>query len=256
MPYTLRKAPKKDAYWVVNKETGRHLSKDPLPKERAKAQMRAVYRAERMEGGLRLGDIFGPKPIFEGIRKMTGGGAEEIRAQRRAQFGTPTALSGEERQQAISRAAVGRVQDDLRRLEAQQTFQEATRGEAEAMADARRKALQPDIGMRVLEEFTRAGDIAKSIADLPGMELTPAAKALSTAYGVARKFMPGPEELQAKREERARMLEGFEARQQQGKEYEKRTAGDVETLRQRLGLRNQRLGDVSGGKQCRCGGYF
>lgn len=50
MPYKLRKAPKSkwgdDAYWVINKETGEHKSKDPLPKERAKAQMRALYAAE------------------------------------------------------------------------------------------------------------------------------------------------------------------------------------------------------------------
>jgi DNA adenine methylase len=52
MPYKLRKAPKKDAYWVVNKETGKKHSKDPLPKERAEAQMRALYASESKEGGM------------------------------------------------------------------------------------------------------------------------------------------------------------------------------------------------------------
>lgn len=46
MPYKLRKAPKKDLYWVVNKEDGRKFSKEPLPKEDAKAQMRALYARE------------------------------------------------------------------------------------------------------------------------------------------------------------------------------------------------------------------
>jgi hypothetical protein len=52
MPYKLRKAPKKDLYWVVNKETGKKYSKDPLPKEKAKAQMGVLYAAEGMEGGV------------------------------------------------------------------------------------------------------------------------------------------------------------------------------------------------------------
>ena len=52
MPYHLRKAPKRDLYWVVNKETGKKHSKEPLPKERALAQMRALYASEDdMKGG-------------------------------------------------------------------------------------------------------------------------------------------------------------------------------------------------------------
>jgi hypothetical protein len=51
MPYKLRKAPKRDLYWVVNKETGKKYSNEALPKERAKAQMRALYAAEKTEGG-------------------------------------------------------------------------------------------------------------------------------------------------------------------------------------------------------------
>lgn len=43
MPYKLRKAPNRDLYWVVNKETGEKYSKEPLPKERAMAQMKALY---------------------------------------------------------------------------------------------------------------------------------------------------------------------------------------------------------------------
>ena len=53
MPYKLRKAPKRDLYWVVGPD-GKHHSKDPLPKERAEAQRRALYANERkMEGGRR-----------------------------------------------------------------------------------------------------------------------------------------------------------------------------------------------------------
>ena len=43
--YTLRKAPKRPAFWVVD-ETGRHYSTNPLPKERARAQQRALYARE------------------------------------------------------------------------------------------------------------------------------------------------------------------------------------------------------------------
>lgn len=52
MPYALRKAPKRDLYWVVTKPTGEKHSKDPLPRARAEAQMRALYAAE---GGYTLG---------------------------------------------------------------------------------------------------------------------------------------------------------------------------------------------------------
>jgi len=44
MPYKLRKAPNRNLYWVVAQD-GRHLSHDPLPRERAMAQMRAAYAA-------------------------------------------------------------------------------------------------------------------------------------------------------------------------------------------------------------------
>ena len=50
MPYVLRKAPKRDLYWVVNKDTKQKYSKDPLPKARAEAQMRALYAQEKKGG--------------------------------------------------------------------------------------------------------------------------------------------------------------------------------------------------------------
>jgi hypothetical protein len=46
MPYTLRKKPLQNLFWVVNKETGRKLSKQALPLKQAEAQMRAVYASE------------------------------------------------------------------------------------------------------------------------------------------------------------------------------------------------------------------
>ena len=51
--YKLRKVPKRELYWVVSKETGKKHSKEPLPLERAKAQMRALYVAMKKEGGVR-----------------------------------------------------------------------------------------------------------------------------------------------------------------------------------------------------------
>jgi hypothetical protein len=44
MPYALRKSGR--GYYVVNKETGRRFSSKPLPKNRAAAQMRALYAVE------------------------------------------------------------------------------------------------------------------------------------------------------------------------------------------------------------------
>lgn len=52
MPYKLRKARGKDLYWVITKATGEKHSNDPLPMERAKAQMRALYANESEKGGI------------------------------------------------------------------------------------------------------------------------------------------------------------------------------------------------------------
>jgi hypothetical protein len=41
MPYELHRVPK--GYYVVTKETNKKHSNKPLPKERAEAQMRALY---------------------------------------------------------------------------------------------------------------------------------------------------------------------------------------------------------------------
>lgn len=45
MPYKLRKAPKRDLYWVVTIETGKKHSKDPIPLSKAKAQMRILEQS-------------------------------------------------------------------------------------------------------------------------------------------------------------------------------------------------------------------
>jgi hypothetical protein len=55
MPYKLRKAPKRDLYWVVG-EDGKKHSKEPIPLERAKAQMRALYASMR-RGGMTFTDF-------------------------------------------------------------------------------------------------------------------------------------------------------------------------------------------------------
>jgi hypothetical protein len=47
MPYTLRKSPGKNMYWVVNKYTGKKYSRKPLSKQVAERQRRAIYASER-----------------------------------------------------------------------------------------------------------------------------------------------------------------------------------------------------------------
>jgi hypothetical protein len=49
MPYKLRKAPNKPLYWVITIETGKKHSKDPIPMEKAKAQLRIL---EGLTGGV------------------------------------------------------------------------------------------------------------------------------------------------------------------------------------------------------------
>jgi hypothetical protein len=49
MPYFLRKKPLHELYWVVNKETGKKYSYEPLDKETAVKQMKALYTKEGLE---------------------------------------------------------------------------------------------------------------------------------------------------------------------------------------------------------------
>jgi hypothetical protein len=50
MPYKLRKAPKRELYWVVTIETGKKHSKEPIPLEKAQAQMRILESALHGQG--------------------------------------------------------------------------------------------------------------------------------------------------------------------------------------------------------------
>lgn len=44
MPFKLRKAPKRDLYWVINTTNGRKFSNDPIPFENAQGQLRILER--------------------------------------------------------------------------------------------------------------------------------------------------------------------------------------------------------------------
>lgn len=46
MPYKLRKVKSKELYYVINSETKKHHSVEPLPKKFAMAQLRALYANE------------------------------------------------------------------------------------------------------------------------------------------------------------------------------------------------------------------
>jgi len=70
MPFRIRKAPKKDLYWVIGPD-GKHHSKDPLPKARAEAQMKALYSAMRREEEAIVPNAKEEKAIE---KKMEGGG--------------------------------------------------------------------------------------------------------------------------------------------------------------------------------------
>ena len=50
MPYSIKKVPGANKYFVVSDASGKHLSNEPMPLERAKKQLAAVniaYAAER-----------------------------------------------------------------------------------------------------------------------------------------------------------------------------------------------------------------
>jgi hypothetical protein len=70
MPYKLRKAPKRDAYWVVGQDGTKH-SKEPLPKAKAEAQMRALYAVWRKGEGMKGGGEMPDKNILQQIAQAS-----------------------------------------------------------------------------------------------------------------------------------------------------------------------------------------
>ena len=46
MPYKLRKAPKRELFWVVNTDTGKKHSIEPIPRDRAQRQMNLLRGIE------------------------------------------------------------------------------------------------------------------------------------------------------------------------------------------------------------------
>ena len=71
MPYKLRKAPKRELYWVVNTDSGKKHSIEPIPRDRAQRQMNLLrgiehgfkptkgYRSPVKGGDVEGGDWFG-----------------------------------------------------------------------------------------------------------------------------------------------------------------------------------------------------
>jgi len=85
MPYKLRKAPKRELYWVVNVETKQKYSKDPIPLNNAKAQMRVLQSAMKNEvrGGMRPAgkQVLDELEAHENRVRMQRGEAQPVPAQ-------------------------------------------------------------------------------------------------------------------------------------------------------------------------------
>jgi hypothetical protein len=90
MPYDLRKSPQKNAYWVVNRESGKKYSRLPIPLSRAEAQRRALYavdsgyvlsrnrsRTRRFSAGESCGTLY--KGSYRQNRSLSGGGRKKTR---------------------------------------------------------------------------------------------------------------------------------------------------------------------------------
>ena len=81
MPYRIRKAPKRNLYWVIGKDGTKH-SNEPLPLERAKRQLTALNIAHAKKSGGAWYDVFNPKKVVNefvnpdsvlrrGVKKVT-----------------------------------------------------------------------------------------------------------------------------------------------------------------------------------------
>jgi hypothetical protein len=94
MPFKLRKVPKKDLYWVVD-DKGKHYSKEGLPKDRAKEQMKALYAAEgrgEMKGkGKDCGCGGGSKDLEAMAEHYSGGGLSKESQKKTKDFLTANA---------------------------------------------------------------------------------------------------------------------------------------------------------------------
>ena len=88
MPYRLRKAPNRNLYWVVGEDGTKH-SKDPIPRERAEAQIRALYASENgskkkeLKGGFRTTGIL--RRYWDELRRLS---PQNLPADHFAQYNT------------------------------------------------------------------------------------------------------------------------------------------------------------------------
>jgi hypothetical protein len=80
MPYALRKAPGKNKYWVVD-ERNKKYSKDPISKEKAEAQRRALYASEN-RGGAAIDEFGNTKglPAVKGHKSVLKNNADFLKA--------------------------------------------------------------------------------------------------------------------------------------------------------------------------------
>jgi hypothetical protein len=98
MPYKLRKARNKPLYWVVTIETGKKHSKDPIPKEKAKAQLRILKSA--LKGGAdqdfdpEMAGLMGEPVQFAPAQANPYAGLFEPRPRRKSKFYNPEEENG------------------------------------------------------------------------------------------------------------------------------------------------------------------
>jgi hypothetical protein len=159
-PFKLRKAPKRELYWVVD-EKGKHFSKEPLPKERATAQLRALYASD-------LGD--------KKVVKRKKGGMRAIRTIK-ASSATPTAQPPTGRTSALR----------------QQRLQMIEKANAYA-AEKERKRLAKEVADAVAKEVSRR---EKSAREKP-LRLSKEAKAFREREEMLRDIYEEPETMTQK----------------------------------------------------------
>ena len=172
--YKLRKVPRKDLYWVVD-STGKHYSKEGLPKERAKEQQKALYAAAHSGGGVDSNDE------IAALQRELGMDGKIVGKGRRKSPKAPKMSES-----PVTKAAIAKITDPVLRRLARDILRGKGAGKVRVPAgmDMEGSGIIADALRKAKEVATKVADNIKRVAT-KGVRtgLPPKARQTMEAYG-------------------------------------------------------------------------
>ena len=229
--WKLRKAPKKDLYWVID-DTGRHYSNEPMTKEDARQQQKALYAAEsrgEFKGGATASDATAAWESLPPPKKLSYETEDQyqkrlLRVKQQNERFASAGITPDVREGALTAQSKARELEALKRQltsEAVGTAYERDPRIIAKRAEIARKEQMGSFFEPIVSGLVNVGSVVSQIPGLPSF--------ISKPLGAVSDYLQGEQQQQQMSEaERA-------ARQQQMEEQTR--AYNEQLARQRLGAR-------------------